>query len=136
MLLRRANSSEAPTRQPHRGQMLTLARCLRVGVDEFGALDKIAAVQLEGAPTFGLLDQPLEQGVQPRVGGLATCGEFDSQAPRADRLAYEPEASSVVCCGRDRLWVGAAGFLRYFDRGRGDPRPRIRCLTLVPYSGR
>jgi len=74
MLLRRANSSEAPTRQPHRGQMLTLARCLRVGVDEFGALDKIAAVQLEGAPTFGLLDQPLEQGVQPRVGGLATCG--------------------------------------------------------------
>jgi hypothetical protein len=33
-------------------QTLTLARCLRVGVDEFQALDKVAAVQLEGAPTF------------------------------------------------------------------------------------
>lgn len=61
MLLHRASSSEAPTRQPHHGQTLTLARCLRVGLDEFGALDKIAAVQLDGAPTFGLLDQPLEQ---------------------------------------------------------------------------
>jgi hypothetical protein len=71
--LRHAGSSE-PTRQPHHGQTLTLARCLRVGVDEFRALDKEAAVQLEGAPTFGLLDQPLEQGVQPRVGGFATGG--------------------------------------------------------------
>jgi hypothetical protein len=73
-------------------QTLTLARCLRVGVDEFRALDKVAAVQLEGAPTFRLLHQPLEQGVQPRVGGLATGGRPGPPPPRVPGVRRDPVA--------------------------------------------
>ena len=71
-------------------QTLRLARCLRVGADEFRALDKVAAVQLEGAPTFRLLHQPLGQGVQPRVGGLATGSRPGPPPPRVPGVRRDP----------------------------------------------